>query len=1181
MRLKKKFPELRGAMMAVGGSKEEIAPLIAELTAKEVRIACFNSPTSLTISGDEAAIDELQSSMEARQIFNRKLQVDVAYHSHHMKLVSEEYLDAIQLLELPKSTPVKFYSSLYGKEVDGCKLGPSYWVDNLTQSVRFSEALTSMCDPLDTHKTGVNMLVEIGPHSALAGPVKQILKACGATAAKIPYASALVRKRDAVETALELASALFVRGAVLHLGAINLPKPGPQPTLLVDMPRYPWNHKTKYWHESRMIKKHKDRTIARNDLLGTLASYSNDLEPTWRNILRIDDLPWLRHHKIQSLTLFPMSGFLAMAVEAAAQRATTRNIQFDSFEFRDVSVDKPLIIVDEDIEMTLQLRPHQGTTLDTSIFWDEFHIHSWTASRGWTEHCKGLVSTKATAQDSQAGGTDRLMQPAITQILRADKASVDKASLYDSLSALGVSYGSTFQGMEVCEANDCCSMANIVAVDTSQEMPQAFQTPMIVHPAFLEQLIEMYWPILGAGRIVVDTVYLPSSIRRLSISRRITEHTQTPGDSLRAFCQGSRPQSYPKSIQMSMFATTSNNSPEPLIKLDDLTISPILEREASLESDIYRELCYKMDWEPVLQHVDLSIPNGTSNGTIKNAPNGISSHVNGTSNGIGLSNGTPKLALDNVVIVHGNSEAQNLLAAKLSDSFSTLTGTRPELGSLGDVDPRGKVCLFLMELDKALLLSLDSSQFFALQKVLTSVQGVLWVSSGAYIASSNPDANMVTGLSRSIRSETLLKFATFDLEFQSELNVEDIVESIVEVFKATFGPNVQTNCELEFVERGGKLFTPRIIDDAEMNEYVHKQTKGSGVEPTLFAQDDRPLKLAIETPGSLGTLHFVDHSLEDPLQDDEVEVKVAAVGMNMRDIHTALGHLDSFEFGSEFSGTITSIGCNVVNFTVGDRVAGLSVSNTVYSTFTRTKSSFVFHLLDSLSFDEGATLPVAYGAAQYGLITIGQLIEGEPVLIHNAVSAVGQAAIHLAQSAGAEVFVTVASIESRNLLREICGLEEDHIILIENSAYGMTLQASRSRFEVVLNCGHADAETSRDLWESLTNYGRFIDVERQKSGARLETNHVDNNKSFMSVDLMAMARDRPRIVSKLVSEISTLVEHGKIKALVSTVFPISDVETAFKVLQSGNLEGKLVVSPRRGNMVKVCHLGHKTCRQTN
>jgi acyl transferase domain-containing protein len=258
------------------------------LSAKHAKIACYNSPTSLTISGDEAAVDELQRVMEQNSLFNRKLLVDVAYHSHHMNLAAKSYRQALGSIVPALATGVKLHSSLLGRLIDGSEVDASYWVDNLTQAVRFSEAVSSMVAPVDGHRTGVNMIVEIGPHSALAGPVKQILKACGSDAMKIPYSSALIRNKDAVETALDLAGALFVRGVNLDFGAINLPPPGNKPTLLVDMPRYPWNHQTRYWHESRMMQKHLNRTTPRNDLLGTLANYSNDLEPTWRNIIRID-----------------------------------------------------------------------------------------------------------------------------------------------------------------------------------------------------------------------------------------------------------------------------------------------------------------------------------------------------------------------------------------------------------------------------------------------------------------------------------------------------------------------------------------------------------------------------------------------------------------------------------------------------------------------------------------------------------------------------------------------------------------------------------------------------------------------------------------------------------------------------------------------------------------------------
>jgi acyl transferase domain-containing protein len=309
-----------------------------------------------------------------------------------------------------------------------------------------------MTEPFKAHKTGVNMLIEIGSHSALAGPVKQILKATGANAAKIPYASALVRKKDAVETALELAATLFVKGATLNMGAINFPRQTKSPLLLVDMPRYPWNHATKYWHESRMMQKHKNRTTPRNDILGTLANYSNGLEPTWRNVIRVDDLPWLRHHKIQSLVLFPMSAFVSMAVEAASQRANWKGNQFDKFELRDISVHSPLMIQDDDVEITLQLRPYQEGTLVSSGTWDEFRIHSWAANKGWTEHCKGLISVKGNDSDEVDGArpsqdSEAMLKSTISKITGSDTVLVDRTKMYDSLAELGVSYGPTFQGM--------------------------------------------------------------------------------------------------------------------------------------------------------------------------------------------------------------------------------------------------------------------------------------------------------------------------------------------------------------------------------------------------------------------------------------------------------------------------------------------------------------------------------------------------------------------------------------------------------------------------------------------------------------------------------------------------------------------------------------------------------------
>ena len=374
--LKKKFPELKGAMMAVGGSAADIRPMLNILKDGRATVACINSPSSITASGDEAAISELANLVEEKQMFNRKLRVDTAYHSHHMNHVAEEYGDAIKDVKAQEASSVTFHSSLLGRQVETTELGSKYWVENLTCPVKFSEAVQSMCLPLGgTSGPGVDVLVEVGPHAALEGPVKQILKAIGGNAPKIPYSSALLRNKDAVDTALQLAANMFMKGASLNFAAINFPFPGiKQPALLTNLPKYPWNHSTKYWHDTRITQKHGDRPFARNDIVGTLASYSNDLEPTWRNIIRTDDMPWVRHHKMQDMNVYPMAGYIAMAMEAAAQRATLRNVVFDKFELRELTVSRPLVIQEgSEVEANITLRAHNEGTRSSSDSWDEFH----------------------------------------------------------------------------------------------------------------------------------------------------------------------------------------------------------------------------------------------------------------------------------------------------------------------------------------------------------------------------------------------------------------------------------------------------------------------------------------------------------------------------------------------------------------------------------------------------------------------------------------------------------------------------------------------------------------------------------------------------------------------------------------------------------------------------------------
>lgn len=223
-------------MATVGLSAEGVEKYITSLTSNErFLVAYVNSPSSVTLSGDLAAFEELKARIEADDIFARKSKVSLGYHSHHMTLISEEYTNCLTsvLPEKARSWDSDLFSSpVTGGIVTSAEvLSPCHWARNLTSSVLFSQAFESMCFNSDG-STNVDIILEIGFHSMLAGPVQQVSKARGA---KLPYASCLIYRNFLVSSG---------RDYPVSLASINFP-PGQDAnttSFVTDLPTYPWNH---------------------------------------------------------------------------------------------------------------------------------------------------------------------------------------------------------------------------------------------------------------------------------------------------------------------------------------------------------------------------------------------------------------------------------------------------------------------------------------------------------------------------------------------------------------------------------------------------------------------------------------------------------------------------------------------------------------------------------------------------------------------------------------------------------------------------------------------------------------------------------------------------------------------------------------------------------------------------
>ena len=286
-------------MLAAGVGDDEIRGYLERVTAGRVCVACINSPSSVTVSGDAAGIDELCTVLTSDRIFARKLKVDVAYHSHHMQSIAKDYLESLQHIrttKLASNEDVRMFSSLTGHLIDSEDLGPQYWVDNMTSSVKFFHATRSLVEfstskrqRRGTEKLFVDCFVEIGPHAALKGPLKQIINTDDGKIASLTYCSVLERGSNAVTTALTVAGQLFCQGYDVNIAKANKTQPLAH---LVDIPPFPWNRSYRYWHEGRISTDYRFRKQPRHDLLGAPTVDHNPLEPRWRNFLRVSENPW-------------------------------------------------------------------------------------------------------------------------------------------------------------------------------------------------------------------------------------------------------------------------------------------------------------------------------------------------------------------------------------------------------------------------------------------------------------------------------------------------------------------------------------------------------------------------------------------------------------------------------------------------------------------------------------------------------------------------------------------------------------------------------------------------------------------------------------------------------------------------------------------------------------------------
>lgn len=512
-----------GAMMAASLSKEQADKEISELgLTGSILVACVNSNESVTISGDESGIDAMRQTLTSRGIFARKLNTNGrAYHSHHMKPLGQEYEDLLDRnIGLAVAPPpdagnhaVKWISSVYGQPVSA-KIMPSYWRHNLESPVLFSDAAEQLLKGSKVH------LIELGPHSAMEMPLKQTAAMLKTKEGHMHYNSAIIRKKNSVHSVLNLMGQLFLHNHNVSFADVNyvdsIDAPAIQGKILTNLPPYPWTYDSAVlWNEGRQSRELRNRKYGHHELLGLQTLGGNGIITTWRNMLRVEDVPWLESHKLGEDVVFPAAGFVAMAIEGICQVLDIEKEQRPRISLQNFYVTKALPISsnkdDDGAEIFTTLRPLKISGTMQSNEWYDFEVSTYNDSK-YTIHASGVVAATLKANKF----------PAKISLKEVDLHEVAIRNWYNKFATIGLNFGSHFQTMKKVETDSKRHImkaratvdwngggANLNPVKGSATNPAAY----IMHPVLIDSMLQTALVASSAGHIANLACMVPTAIQ--------------------------------------------------------------------------------------------------------------------------------------------------------------------------------------------------------------------------------------------------------------------------------------------------------------------------------------------------------------------------------------------------------------------------------------------------------------------------------------------------------------------------------------------------------------------------------------------------------------------------------------------------------------------------------------------
>jgi acyl transferase domain-containing protein/acyl carrier protein len=1090
----------RGGMALVELSVDEAH---AALIGREDRlsIAVSNSTRSTVIAGDNAALGDVLVSLEARGVFCRRVKVDVASHSPQVNPLLGD-LAAALAGTAGLASPTEMYSTVTGAPIDGKALDTGYWVRNLREPVQFAAAIRRLV------ADGYSSFVEISPHPLLVPAVQEELGILGRPGLVVP---SLRREGDERGAMLDTLSLLYMHGVPVRWSALY-----PARRRCVPLPAYPWQ-RARFWYEpdgqrGSILRRPADATS--HPLLG--AHFTSSIDPAthfWEADVTAD-LPWLAEHRVDGVPVLPAAAIVELPLSAAAAEFGAGPWVLERASFTTA------IALVGGASRTLQL---VVTAAGPGVL--TFRVSSREQRTGderpdWTLHAEGAIRLPAGDAAERPAAADPDDDLAAAEVTGQDH--------YLAMSRRLLEYGPAFQGVQELRRGAARVVARLGLTDTVQREAAR----VMVHPCLLDAAFQCLVAALPTAESdpLTRLPYVPVAVGALRIARPVGAGPWRCDARVRALTDDG-------ATAIGEVVVTDADGAV-IVDARDVRLLALARTETGVES-----LFYEIDWVAQPRSGPTSEQEEARGAWI----------ILSDRRGVGQTLAGALLdAGDPVIVVHGsehddigNPETYERILCDAEARFGRCRGIvhawaldvpTPETSDdvLGQAQVHG--CGSVVALVQALGRR-GSSTLPPLWLLTAGAQRV-----PGQVGDVAVQQAPLWGLGATIRSEHP-ELSCRNVDLGPSPTPEELEALTIDCRHPDREDHVAVRGSTRFVARLNRRPEPPV-------EAVSGLRAG-----------DAPFTAAVGSPGVLDSLVLRQARRQAP-GPGQVEIEVAAVGLNFMNVMSALGIYPGYPrgvgpLGIECSGRVVAFGDDVNGFEVGHEVVAFAFD--CLGTHAIADARLVARKPGRLSHEVAASLPIAFVTARYALEHLTRLRRGERVMIHAAAGGVGLAAVQLAHRLGARVFATAGSEDKRAYL---VGRGVECVLDSRSLAFAADIMRATdgAGVDVVLNSLAGDAIAAS--LSTLSAYGRFVELGKRDiyENARLGLAPFRNNLSYFAVDLDRMARERPAVVGSLLAEVMAEIEAGEIEPLPVRVFPVSELADAFRHMAQAKHTGKVVIS---------------------